>query len=248
MRDEFSKSTSDVIAKRAGGRCSNPRCRVVTWGPRSDQAKSINVGVSAHITAAAPSGPRYDPAISETERVSTTNGVWLCQKCAKLIDNDPERYTVSVLRLWKEQAEADALTAIEGGTRIEAALPGHARLLQVSIVPGAMLSSDDLSGVQLFVKVANPGPRPVTVSTLELHVDGMARFAVPTPAANVRLPCRLDDGESCMMWVPARDFAGALVQLGCSGTIPFLAVVRDAVGQEFRSAPNEIDVEAMLRQ
>ena len=40
------------------------------------------------------------------------NGIWLCQNCAKLVDNDPIRYTADVLRGWKASAESEALTLV----------------------------------------------------------------------------------------------------------------------------------------
>lgn len=61
-----------------------------------------------HITAASPGGPRYDSRLSPGERSEHENGIWLCQNCAKLIDNDAVRFTVDVLRKWKSGAEAEA--------------------------------------------------------------------------------------------------------------------------------------------
>src|SRR4051812_16178668 len=48
------------FGKAGGFRCSNPACRKPTSGPLEDPAKAINIGVAAHITAAAPDGPRYN--------------------------------------------------------------------------------------------------------------------------------------------------------------------------------------------
>jgi tetratricopeptide (TPR) repeat protein len=73
----------------------------------------ISIGVAAHITAASPGGPRYDANLTPEQRSHPDNGIWLCQSCAKLIDNDPERYTVAVLREWKVSAEERALKEIE---------------------------------------------------------------------------------------------------------------------------------------
>lgn len=115
MRDDFSKQTLDILAKRVGIRCSNPGCRKLTTGPRSKSIQIINIGVGAHITAAAPGGPRFDPNLSNEERTSPNNGIWLCQNCAKLVDNDPDRYPVNILRSWKQSAESVALSEIEGG-------------------------------------------------------------------------------------------------------------------------------------
>jgi hypothetical protein len=113
-RDNFSRQTLDHLAKRVGVRCSNLFCRKLTTGPRTESPHIINIGVGAHITAASPSGPRYDLSLSSQQRESAENGIWLCQNCAKLIDNDPERYSVEVLREWKASAEAFTLAELEG--------------------------------------------------------------------------------------------------------------------------------------
>src|SRR6476646_9851658 len=108
-RDDFSLQVKEILAKRVNWICSNRKCRQPTSGPQVDPEKAINVGVAAHITAASPGGPRYDPNLTNEERQSIHNGIWLCQKCAKLVDNDPTRYTVEVLKDWKALSEAAAL-------------------------------------------------------------------------------------------------------------------------------------------
>ena len=113
MRDDFTIETKEVLAKRVAGQCSNPGCDRTTSGPRTDSAKSVNIGVAAHITAAATNGPRYDPSLTTDQRKSPENGIWLCQNCAKLVDNDPHRYTVAVLRGWKQSAEEKAQTLLQ---------------------------------------------------------------------------------------------------------------------------------------
>src|SRR5579872_6804947 len=107
MSDDFAESTKRVLALRVGNRCSNPTCRALVSGPQEDPAKAINVGVAAHITAGSPGGPRYDPALSPEQRSDVTNGILLCQNCGKLIDNDPSRFTIDVLRQWKDDAESE---------------------------------------------------------------------------------------------------------------------------------------------
>lgn len=61
-----------------------------------------------HITAASPKGPRYDASLTSTERRSPENGLWCCQTCGKLVDNDPDRYTVDELKEWKRLSERAA--------------------------------------------------------------------------------------------------------------------------------------------
>jgi hypothetical protein len=41
------------------------------------------VGEAAHISAAAPGGKRYDSSLTPEERRAPSNGIWLCELCAK---------------------------------------------------------------------------------------------------------------------------------------------------------------------
>jgi len=70
--------------------------------------------VAAHITAAIAGGPRYKETLSKAERTAAENGIWLCQNCAKLVDNDPSHYTVELLQSWKSGAEDAARAELEG--------------------------------------------------------------------------------------------------------------------------------------
>jgi hypothetical protein len=106
VRDAFSLAVKEVLAKRFGFRCSNPECRQLTAGPRADPTKAVNIGVAAHITAASPDGPRFDPSLTPEQRRSPENGIWLCQNHGKLVDNDAIKYPVILLREWKRIAEA----------------------------------------------------------------------------------------------------------------------------------------------
>src|ERR1700733_2771790 len=125
MADDFSESTKRALANRVGNLCSRPECHALTSGPQSDPAKALNLGVAAHITAASPGGPRYDAFLSQDDRCSATNGIWLCQNCAKLIDNDSERFPVELLRQWKDQAEAHALEHVGKTLRVQPAASAH---------------------------------------------------------------------------------------------------------------------------
>ena len=113
MRDDFSANIKGTLAKRVGYKCSNPNCRKMTIGPNEDATKSTNVGVAAHIEAAAGGGARYRAAQSSEERSAISNGIWLCQTCAKLIDSDETKYTVELLNKWKKLSEEAASLEIE---------------------------------------------------------------------------------------------------------------------------------------
>lgn len=112
-RDEFLPKTKAVLAARAGNACSNPDCQRPTSGAAlGDDGKAVSVGVAAHIKAAAPGGPRYDPSQSTEERRHASNGIWLCNAHAKQIDDDPAYFTVDKLKAWKNQAEEKSAFAI----------------------------------------------------------------------------------------------------------------------------------------
>ena len=113
MRDDFSPKTKDTLAHRVGFKCSNPDCRKPTSGPSDEGGeKHINVGVASHICAASKGGPRYDEFMSSEERSSFDNGIWLCQVCGKMVDDDEARFTETLLHVWKKTAEEIAFAEV----------------------------------------------------------------------------------------------------------------------------------------
>jgi len=146
MGDDFTYAVKTALAARVGYLCSNPDCRALTSGPQEDPAKAINLGVAAHITAASARGARYDPDLLSEERSASSNGVWLCQNCAKLIDNDAARFSVEVLKKWKANAEAEAKARV-GKTAVITNSPAlrlekFARVRITPIVPREQEQSD----------------------------------------------------------------------------------------------------------
>ncbi len=114
-RDEFSEKTKNQIAKRAGWLCSFPSCRAHTVGATADGQGEINVGIAAHICAAAPGGPRYKEDMLPEDRSAADNGIWLCQNHAKIIDSDPKQYVEKTLHDWKKQASDDSMRRVLRG-------------------------------------------------------------------------------------------------------------------------------------
>lgn len=172
MRDDFKKGVRDVLAHRAGYRCSKPDCRASTAGPSSENSDGkSNLGVAAHITAASPGGPRHDAALSREERASVPNGIWLCQNHAKLIDDDVDQYPSETLKSWKEHAEHDA-KAMLGRS-----LSGQS--LDAAVEVSLQRSDDDLlvatgttnlpSGTKLWVEIS-PCPSDGAPTTAKAQV------------------------------------------------------------------------------
>jgi len=113
-RDDFSSKTVEILRKRVGLLCSNPVCGRSTSGPHADPEKATIVGVAAHITAASAGGPRYDAALSEKDRKSASNGIWLCVNCSTIIDKNPNDYSVALLQEWKSKAEKSTNDRLKG--------------------------------------------------------------------------------------------------------------------------------------
>lgn len=112
-RDEFSKWTKELAAKRVGYRCSFPNCGASTIGASMEgPTKTSLTGQAAHICAAAPGGKRYDATMTSDERSSLDNCIWLCDYHARLIDTDATTYTVEKLHQWKKDAEAQSSLAL----------------------------------------------------------------------------------------------------------------------------------------
>lgn len=156
MADDFSEIVKRILASRVGTICSNPECRVPTSGPQDDPSKAVNIGVAAHITASSLGGPRYAPSLSPAERSAAENGIWLCQNCAKLVDNDIARFTVDVLNGWKSVAESEARNRLGKmpsiGSELGIAIPSFV------FVFGAPLGDNDSAVWVMMLK--HYGPKP----------------------------------------------------------------------------------------
>lgn len=117
-RDDFTPNDKRIMAERVSWKCSFPGCGRNTVGPNSDDpTKKINNGIAAHIHAAAPGGPRYNPQMTPDERRHILNGIWMCRDHGNLIDADYTEYSASTLRDWKEQAEKRASESLKLPTK-----------------------------------------------------------------------------------------------------------------------------------
>lgn len=94
-------------------------CKTPTFGPNDNPHKAICIGQAAHIAAAAPDGPRYDPHMTVEERISATNGMWLCSNCHLLIDRNPTEYPIEKLNAIKRAAEEEAKKEMDGSSTFQ---------------------------------------------------------------------------------------------------------------------------------
>lgn len=127
-RDNFPQSVINILFKRSGGKCC--KCGATTFGPHTGRHdKYQNIGQAAHIAAAAPGGPRYDPKMAPEERMSAKNGLWLCSNCHSLIDRDTEAYPLKRLRQIKKEGEERARLEVGVATEVSTITNHHNYLI-----------------------------------------------------------------------------------------------------------------------
>lgn len=181
-RDNFSEKTKNQIAKRAGWLCSFPSCRAHTVGATEDGKGEVNIGIAAHICAAAPGGPRWKEDMLPDDRSSADNGIWLCQNHAKVIDSDPTQYPADLLHEWKKQAAAESLRRVLSGES------ASAPVASTDSDQTARLRAAATKDLEVF-KQTEKWPRSSVPLTLE--VEG---FEAPvTTDALARVVTTLDD-------------------------------------------------------
>jgi hypothetical protein len=191
-RDDFPLAVRRRVADRVGKRCSNPNCQNLTSGPSVDPSRALNMGRAAHITAASAGGPRFDPLLTQQQRRSIENAIWLCPNCAGLIDADEKRFTTVVLREWKQRAEDSAAQALRAGSRYRpiAAAEVRSELSVAEIVAFKELEEEFGCHVETEVLVASVegwirfqgavvrGEDLIGIDVREHHGRGIAYFQI----------------------------------------------------------------------
>lgn len=154
-RDNFSQNTVRALAQRAGYRCSFPGCNQLTTGPSEESLMATtNIGVAAHIHAAAPgkSARRYNPSQTSVERKNISNGIWMCQYHSVLIDKDEVRYTAEVLREMKIAHEENIKNEVSNGSLLST---NHSDFIAIGIDIIAFGEFTGFSSNEWVIKFSN---------------------------------------------------------------------------------------------
>jgi hypothetical protein len=112
-RRSYSNATIAGLMTLARGGCYWPDCgvptvRMINGAPR------LNLEI-AHVRAFEEGGKRYDPDWSISERNSFANLILLCHPHHSEIDGtNSDQYPVELLERWKQEREADGLSALAG--------------------------------------------------------------------------------------------------------------------------------------
>ncbi|MCP1311300.1 HNH endonuclease signature motif containing protein, partial [Paenibacillus tyrfis] len=92
----ISDKTRKILWGRSGNRCSI--CRLELIIDETDKDDSSIVGEECHIISGQCNGPRYDPGRSKDEIDSYENLILLCRIHHKMIDNQPETFTETIIK------------------------------------------------------------------------------------------------------------------------------------------------------
>lgn len=116
---EFSQAVRQRLAERVAFMCSNPLCRRLTVKRAAEGDGVVHQGKASHILPASPSGPRAGKAGQADELCrSLENGIWLCDICAREVDDNRANYPVVTLHQWKDEAEHYVEELVTQDTRL----------------------------------------------------------------------------------------------------------------------------------
>lgn len=132
-----------ILCTRSGNRCAMPEChKVLVVGKTEDDRESL-VAQMAHIKGERSISPRYDASMTDMERNSYDNLILVCDNCHKVIDDQPNSYTVEKLHEIKSQHEKWVVES----TKKEIINVTFAELSVVTkyLISGQFVSSDSLT-------------------------------------------------------------------------------------------------------
>jgi hypothetical protein len=110
MGEDFTEKSKRTLADRAGHLCSI--CNQPTTCS-DGEGKPFRIADTAHIVGASSEGPRGNEPIAY-DKGSPENGIWLCARCHRNIDGDPNRYSPEQLHFFKKEAEERARRLVHG--------------------------------------------------------------------------------------------------------------------------------------
>ena len=168
-RDNFTEATKNKLGKQVNWHCSRPGCVGPTVSATTDGNGVITLGRAAHITAAAPGGPRYDARLSPEERRSVNNGIWLCGDCANLIDADGAPFPEQTIRDWKRNAQKRAWAELV----LSRTQPGYGSPFGADDIAGALSLATDAARTRLDTlrRIATWPRHPILLDLKLSHED-----------------------------------------------------------------------------
>lgn len=94
-------STVKKLFALSGNVCASPECNNLLIND------NVVMGEICHIEAAEQDGPRFNKKSNDDYRKSFENLILFCPNCHTRVDSDERKYTVALLRSWKEEHESN---------------------------------------------------------------------------------------------------------------------------------------------
>ncbi|MDR0832935.1 MAG: AAA family ATPase [Candidatus Symbiothrix sp.] len=186
---DFDEKTKEIIAKRAGYRCSFPNCNKTLVGPGNTSDGIITIGECAHIFSAVLKGPRTDGGLSNEELKRIENGIYVCRNHHKIIDSKSKenKYTSDLLTQYKNRHEflisaelGEYMYPLNWINNIKIAGTNIRQELNINLGKVTLFTGDNSTGKSTIIEMLNSCfsqklfPRwnqPATEFSLEVQLD-----------------------------------------------------------------------------
>lgn len=152
---DLSLKTLKRLFAVSGNQCAFPDCE----SPIVEDSGTVT-GIICHICARSRGGPRYDASQTDEERHSFPNLLLMCGRHSKLIDSEPEYYTVQLLQRMKSNSQRSGIVELSqlDVSRVELLLKAYRA---IHITAGGHVMVDSPGGVQASTVVIKAPARSV---------------------------------------------------------------------------------------
>jgi hypothetical protein len=127
MSSSIPQKQMKLLLQRSGDRCAFSNCRKLLSADANDLDDAAILGEMAHVAGEKPgakgknnASARYDPDMTNDERNSYKNLVYLCREHHRLIDEQENTYSVDLLlkmksehETWVRQSRAQAMPEVD---------------------------------------------------------------------------------------------------------------------------------------
>lgn len=175
LRDRVPPAQERVVVSRSGNKCAYPGCGLdLTIDPRAEGDRPKATGKVAHIAAASPGGPRYDPSMTAAERGSAQNLIYLCGPHHDAVDTQLQYHT----REFLSEAKRTHEVAVERAVRN---VLGEVTYEELTVVC-AVIASTPATPQRLGVELAVPLQEKIELNKLgpasvQRITDGLSQAA-----------------------------------------------------------------------
>jgi hypothetical protein len=109
------------------------------------------------------------------------------------------------------------------------------RQVTVTISNGWLTYGQDLSKLMLFITMANPGFRTVTLNSPKIVLPDGKSMVYMNPLSDVTFPHELKEGKDCLVWTEMEMIKRSLIEQGYSGRVKLKASVSDRTGKVYKA-------------